>query len=65
MLLVWATRTKRLLVNPAAEMALPRLPARLPRAVLSVSEAERVLAQPDLTIALLPRHRATAARPRA
>lgn len=58
MLLAWATRTKRLLVNPAAEMALPRLPARLPRAVLSVSEAERVLAQPDLTSARGLRDRA-------
>jgi integrase/recombinase XerD len=58
MLLAWATRTKHLVVNPAADMALPRLPKRLPRAVLSVSEAERVLAQPDLTTALGLRDRA-------
>jgi integrase/recombinase XerD len=58
MLLAWATRTKHLLVNPAADMALPRLPKRLPRAVLSVSEAERVLAQPDLATALGLRDRA-------
>ena len=58
MLLAWATRTKRLVVNPAAELELPRLPSRLPRAVLSVSEAERVLAQPDLTTALGLRDRA-------
>jgi len=58
MLLAWATRTKRLLVNPAAELDPPRLPQRLPRAVLSVSEAERVLAQPDVTTALGLRDRA-------
>jgi integrase/recombinase XerD len=58
MLLAWATRTKHLVVNPAADMELPRLPKRLPRAVLSVSEAERVLAQPDLTTALGLRDRA-------
>jgi len=58
MLLAWATRTKHLLVNPAADMELPRLPKRLPRAVLSVSEAERVLAQPDLATALGLRDRA-------
>jgi len=58
MLLAWAARTKHLVVNPAADMALPRLPKRLPRAVLSVTEAERVLAQPDLTTALGLRDRA-------
>lgn len=58
MLLTWASRTKQILVNPAADMELPRLPKRLPRAVLSVSEAERVLAQPDLTTALGLRDRA-------
>ena len=58
MLLAWATRTKRLTINPAAELDLPRLPKRLPRAVLSISEMERVLAQPDLTTALGLRDRA-------
>ena len=58
MLLAWATRTRRLVVNPAAELELPRLPHRLPRAVLSISEAERVLAQPDLATALGLRDRA-------
>ena len=58
MLLAWATRTKRLTVNPAAELELPRLPKRLPRAVLSISEMERVLAQPDLTTPLGLRDRA-------
>lgn len=58
MLLAWATRTHRVLVNPAAELELPRLPKRLPRAVLSVSEVERVLAQPDVATALGLRDRA-------
>ena len=58
MLLAWATRTKRLVVNPAAELVLPRVPLRLPRAVLSISEAERVLAQADLTTPLGLRDRA-------
>ncbi len=58
MLFSWAARTKRLLVNPAAELELPRQPKRLPRAVLSVSEAERVLAAPDVTTLLGLRDRA-------
>lgn len=58
MLLAWAARTHRLTMNPAAELALPRLPKRLPRAVLTVSEMERVLAQPDSTTALGLRDRA-------
>jgi integrase/recombinase XerD len=58
MLCAWATRTKRLLVNPATELELPRQPKRLPRAVLSVSEAERVLAEPDATTLLGLRDRA-------
>jgi integrase/recombinase XerD len=58
MLLAWATRSKRITVNPAAELEMPRLPKRLPRAVLSVSEMERVLAAPDLATALGLRDRA-------
>jgi len=58
MLLAWATRTKRLVVNPAAELELPTLPKRLPRAVLSVAEVERVLAMPDSTTLLGLRDRA-------
>ena len=58
MLLAWATRTKRLTVNPAADFPMARRPNRLPRAVLSVSEAERVLAEPDLRTALGLRDRA-------
>lgn len=58
MLLAWATRTKWLAVNPAAELPMPRAPKRLPRAVLSVSETERVLEEPDITSKLGLRDRA-------
>ena len=58
MLLAWATRTKRIVVNPAAELALPTLPKRLPRAVLSVAEVERIVAIPDVTTLLGLRDRA-------
>jgi len=42
------TRTDHLLYNPGADLELPRVEQRLPRAVLTASEAERVLAQPDI-----------------
>jgi integrase/recombinase XerD len=42
------TRTNRLLYNPGADLELPKLEHRLPRAVLTVSEVERVLALPDI-----------------
>lgn len=58
MLLAWAARSKRITVNPAAELEMPKLPKRLPRAVLSVSEVERVLAEPTLDTALGLRDRA-------
>lgn len=58
MLLAWATRAKRITMNPAAELTMPKLPKRLPRAVLTVSEMERVLAAPDLTTPLGLRDRA-------
>ena len=45
----WLTRNGFLLANPASEMELPKLPQRLPQAVLSTEEAERVLAQPDVS----------------
>ena len=44
----WLTLVKRIPSNPAADVELPRQPVRLPRAVLTVEEVERVLAQPDL-----------------
>ena len=41
-------KTNEILSNPASELELPKVPRRLPKHVLSVSEAEKVLAQPDL-----------------
>lgn len=58
LLCAWATKTKRLALNPAAELTLPRAPKRLPRAVLSEPEVERVLAVPDVTTPLGLRDRA-------
>ena len=45
----WLHRTGRLPANPAEGVELPKLERRLPRAVLSLAEVERVLAQPDLS----------------
>lgn len=45
----WLTRKKYLGANPASELLLPRLPQRLPQAVLSLEEAEGILAQPDIS----------------
>lgn len=44
----WLTRQNVIPSNPAGELEMPRLEHRLPRHVLSVSEAERVLLQPDV-----------------
>jgi len=41
-------RSNRLLYNPGSDLDLPKVELRLPRAVLTASEAEQVLAQPDL-----------------
>jgi integrase/recombinase XerD len=54
----WLARTNRILYNPASEIELPRTEQRLPRAVLSAQEAERVLALPDLADPLGLRDRA-------
>ena len=54
----WLVRNNHLLSNPASELELPRLPERIPRDVLSVEEAERVLAIPDLATPLGLRDRA-------
>ena len=45
----WLTRQNVLLANPASELELPKMEKRLPRNVLSASEAEKVIAQPDIT----------------
>lgn len=54
----WLTRGGFLLANPASEMVLPKLPQKLPQAVLTPEEAEAVLAQPDVTTAAGLRDRA-------
>lgn len=54
----WLTRENRVLYNPAADLELPRVTQRLPRWVLTHSEAERVLAQPNLDDPLGIRDRA-------
>ena len=43
----WLCRQNLLLANPAADLDLPRAEKRLPRHVLTASEAERVLGLPD------------------
>ncbi len=54
----WAVRSSRLATDPTVGLERPRLPRRLPRAVLSASEAERVLARPDSSTRLGLRDRA-------
>lgn len=44
----WLARQNHILYNPASELDLPRLERRLPKHVLSIREAEAVLAMPDL-----------------
>lgn len=43
----WLTKANVILSNPASELEMPRVERRLPRAVLSETEVEKVLAQPD------------------
>jgi integrase/recombinase XerD len=54
----WLVRNNRILADPAAALELPRSGQRLPRAVLSVAEVERVMALPDLRTPLGLRDRA-------
>jgi len=44
----WLVRNHHILHNPAADLDMPKIEQRLPRAVLSQAEAERVLAGPDI-----------------
>ena len=43
----WLARSRLLLYNPAADLVLPRQPSRIPRDVLTIEEAERILNVPD------------------
>ena len=45
----WVTRQDVILHNPASEVELPRIEKRLPQAVLTLPEVERLLAVPDVT----------------
>jgi len=54
----WLTRNNFLLYNPASELELPRTEKRLPKAILTIEELERVLARSDLTDPLGLRDRA-------
>ena len=54
----WLVRQGHLLYNPAADLDLPRVEKRLPKAVLSAKEAETVLAVPDVGTTLGLRDRA-------
>jgi len=54
----WLTRERHIRVNPAAEMELPREEHRLPRNMLTQSEAEAVMEQPNITTVFGLRDRA-------
>jgi integrase/recombinase XerD len=54
----WLTREGEIAANPAADLDMPRKIHRVPRAVLSEQEAERVLAMADLTTTIGLRDRA-------
>ena len=54
----WLARERYLEVDPAAHLELPRDEQRLPRHALSPSEAEAILAQPDIATPLGLRDRA-------
>lgn len=54
----WCVHNGRLAADPSAALRLPRAPRRIPRAVLSATEAERVLAMPDIRSLLGLRDRA-------
>jgi integrase/recombinase XerD len=56
--LSWMVKRGRLLYNPAADLDLPRKEKRLPKAILSESEMERLLAVPDVRTSMGLRDRA-------
>lgn len=56
--LLWLVKQGHLLYSPAADLELPRMEKRLPKAILSVKEAEAVLAVPDVGNAIGLRDRA-------
>jgi integrase/recombinase XerD len=54
----WCAKQNYLLYNPASELELPRLEQRLPKHVLTKTEVEQVLAQPDTSESMGLRDRA-------
>jgi integrase/recombinase XerD len=54
----WLVRNHHILHNPASDLDMPKIEKRLPRAVLSEEEAERVMLQPDVNDPLGLRDRA-------
>jgi integrase/recombinase XerD len=54
----WLTQQHQLLYNPAADIELPRVEKRLPRHILSATEADQVMNVPDTQTALGIRDRA-------
>jgi integrase/recombinase XerD len=54
----WAVRNDHVAANPASELELPKVEKRLPKAALTLEEAEAVLAQPDLSTPVGVRDRA-------
>lgn len=54
----WLAKENHILYNPASEIELPKLEKRLPKAILSESEAEHVLNTPDIDAPMGLRDRA-------
>jgi integrase/recombinase XerD len=54
----YLTRQGAIVANPASDLEMPRLPKRLPRAVLTERDSEKVLAGPDITDPIELRDRA-------
>src|SRR6202453_5017070 len=54
----WLARNNHVLYNPASELELPKLGHRLPKHVLTVNEAEQIIALPDVNTNLGIRDRA-------
>jgi len=54
----WLSKENHILYNPASEIELPKLEKRLPKAVLSESEAERILNLVDISESMGLRDRA-------
>lgn len=54
----WLARQNHILYNPASELEMPRIGRRLPKHVMTIAEAEKVLSMPNLRLAMGVRDRA-------